>query len=162
MNVIIDYDIYYEIGYFINDKNEKYKHLIIWRRENKAFVRELDMISKSDVTNTDFEGIDAARDEWNDLCSSHNASDLVNSLYTENAIYYNDGALFVGRTAITSRYSVIESPSVSFIITPIICEPVKNNIYFEIGQGSGAYNGKYAIIWKKINSNWEILLDSND
>jgi hypothetical protein len=44
----------------------------------------------------------------------------------------------------------------------MIIEAVNQELVFEIGQGSGSYNGNYLLVWKKGEDDvWRILLDSN-
>ena len=69
-------EVSYEIGFFVNSKNVKFKYLIIWKKVNGEFFREVEMVSKSENEATDVAGINAARNQWMELCNHHLVKDL--------------------------------------------------------------------------------------
>ena len=152
----------YEIGFFVNSKNIKFKHLIIWKKVQGVFLREIEMISKSENETTDITGIQAARNLWMDYCNHHRVKDLVTNTYFENAVYYNNGRITLGTKNIEKEYRYMTNPSYQLTLTPIVLETVNKSLAFEIGQCSGSYKGKYVLIWGKRNgASWKAIFDSN-
>ena len=151
----------FEIGYFVTTNNKKFMHLLIGRKVNNDFVRELEILSESNGEVAGVAGINKARNNWMALCNSHKANELVSRAYTENAVYYNNKRVLIGATDIVKEYRYMNNPSYQLTLTPIIVEGAGKNLAFEIGQCSGSYQGKYTLVWKKIGDTWKVLVDSN-
>ena len=159
---VIPNKLEYEIGAF-ETTNSTYRHIVIWSFENNKKVRELEFITKKEASKkTLIDEINKARNKWITLCNKHNASNLVSTLYTPSAIYYNHKPVVIGTSAISKEYSYMNNPKYSLSLKPIHTEIVTNNMALEIGQCSGSYNGKYLLVWKKNKDDqWQIMVDSN-
>ena len=97
-----------------------------------------------------------------ELCNAHRASELVSTVYTPDAYYYNCGRILQGAEAISNEYSYMNSPQYSLKLTPKHVVFVTSNIAYEIGRCSGSYPLPYMLLWKKkSDGNWQILMDSN-
>lgn len=154
-------DLSFEINYFISGDQKKFKQLIIGRKVNGVFLRELEITSEANDETADLSSINNARNAWMKLCNGHKASELVRSAYTDNAVYYNSHRVLVGTANITTEYRYMNNPDYRLTLTPIIVEGAGKNIAFEIGQCSGSYLGKYTLVWKKVGNTWKVLFDSN-
>jgi ketosteroid isomerase-like protein len=154
-------DMSFEIGYFITDDSKKFMHLLVGKKVNNDFVREVEILSESNGEPLDATGINKARIDWMKLCNTHKANELVSKAYTSNAIYYNNNRILVGTAPIAKEYSYMNNPSYQLTLTPLIAETAGKDLVFEIGQCSGSYGGKYTLVWKKEGDSWKVLFDSN-
>ena len=59
-----------------------------------------------------------ARKKWVKLCNKHKARNLVEELYTKDAIYYNRGRVLRGHDLISQEYSYMNNPSYSLQLNP--------------------------------------------
>ena len=91
----------------------------------------------------------------------HNANNLVQEMYTENALYYNHKPIDIGVEQIAKTYSYMNRPQYKLHLEVLKVVPVNKHIVYEIGQCSGSYRGKYVIIWQKTSKGWQVLLDTN-
>lgn len=153
----------YEIGRFYTQRGQMYQHLLIWGLQREVPLRALEMIVKGEnVDSAILEQINQRRTEWIELCNQHNASNLVEQLYSEDAIYYNHKPIIRGHELITADYQYMNRPQYELLLTPIIIAPVNEQLVYEIGQCSGSYGGKYILIWEKeVNGKWYISMDAN-
>ncbi len=151
----------FEIGYFISGTDKKLLHLIVSKKVNDEFVREVEILSEADSETLDAASINAARTLWMKYCNSHRANELVSNVYTGNAVYYNNNRTLVGTAAIAAEYRYMNNPSYQLTLTPIAVEAAGNGTAFEIGQCSGSYRGKYILVWKKTGNTWKVAFDSN-
>ncbi|MEN0051242.1 MAG: hypothetical protein AAF806_29525 [Bacteroidota bacterium] len=153
-------DIEYELGEWVSENKSFYRFL---RIKDAKGLRALEFYTGGDLNHElDYGEIDTARAKWMELCNQHDAAELVEQLYTDNAIYYNHKPVLIGTESIAVEYSYMNNPDYSLKLVPLTVEPANKNIVFEIGQCSGSYNGKYVLIWKKVADGvWKILLDSN-
>ena len=152
----------YEIGEFIDTKNQKYKHLIIWETKNLNRQRAFEFVEKVEPTESILSELERRRKLWMQLCNNHNATELINEMYSENTLYYNHKPIIKGRDSLIPVYQYMNQESYELSLSPMVIEIVNNNFVFEIGQCKGSYNGKYILIWKKgENGKWEIFIDSN-
>jgi ketosteroid isomerase-like protein len=152
----------YEIGSFINKDDGLAKHLIIWNTSDGNTKRELEFITETTGAKVDLDVIKKQRTEWIRLCNAHDANTLIETLYTENRMYYNKGRLLTGRVDLVTEYEYMNNPQYNLTLNPILIEPVSETIVYEMGQCKGSYDGKYLLVWQK-NSNgvWKVLFDSN-
>ncbi|PTM09763.1 MAG: hypothetical protein DA407_05170 [Bacteroidetes bacterium] len=152
----------YEIGSFINKDDVLAKHLIIWNTTNNGGKRELEFIMETDKSKVNLEDIDKQRAQWMRLCNAHDAKSLIETMYSENTMYYNRGRLLTGRNDLVKEYEYMNNPQYQLSLEPIIVEPVTGSIVYEMGQCKGSYNGKYILIWQQNeNGIWQVLFDSN-
>lgn len=152
----------YTIESFETKNGASFVNLLIWLKTNGDRSKVLDAVYQKADGPVDSKGITKAREKWMELCNQHNAGQLVRSLYTEDAIYYNRGRVLRGHDQISSEYSYMNNPSYSLELNPQILERVTDEIAYEIGQCSGSYSLPYMLIWKKqSNGNWKIYFDSN-
>ena len=106
--------------------------------------------------------LEERRELWMEKCNAHAVEDLVNSLYTDNTMYYNHRPMVQGHETLSSVYQYMARPSYSLQLEPLHLLAVHEGLVFEIGQCSGSYPGKYILVWVKTPSGeWKILLDSN-
>jgi len=158
---VLDSTIIYEIGR-IWSTDQTYAHLLIWRNTNGTLKRELEFVTPIGYKKNKQEDITASRTQWMKLCNAHNAAELVNEMYTENALYYNHKPMVIGREAITAEYHYMNNTEYELTLNPSIVEIVNETLAFEIGQCSGSYPGNYVLIWQKgKDGKWRILMDSN-
>ncbi|MEL7532227.1 MAG: hypothetical protein AAFN10_13000 [Bacteroidota bacterium] len=153
----------YEIGQFTTSNRALYYHLLIWNMEAEQPLRELEMIASGGTLDASIlKEIDQRREEWIKLCNAHDAANLVEQLYREDAFYYNHKPMVRGRAAITEDYSYMNRPEYSLLLKPIMVQPVNENWVFEIGECSGSYGGKYMLVWQKgKDGKWYVYMDSN-
>lgn len=152
----------YEIGSFINKDDGLAKHLIIWNMSDGNEKRELEFITESNGAKVDLDVIKKQRSEWITLCNAHDAKTLIETMYTENAMYYNKGKLLKGRNDLVAEYDYMNNPQYQLTLEPILVEPVSETIVYEIGQCKGSYKGKYMLVWQKNSEGvWKVLFDSN-
>jgi ketosteroid isomerase-like protein len=152
----------YEISSFHTD-GESFKSIAINERDKES-VEVLEFIANSRSTNNEAvkNRLQKRRQEWIKLCNEHNAANLVTNLYLPDAIYFNHKPLIIGRENLTKAYSYMNDTNYSLKLEPLHVEVVSNEFAFEIGQCSGAYQGKYLLVWKKNeNDQWFIIVDSN-
>ena len=152
----------YEIGGFLTDTGTPYKHLIIWNHKTDPPLREIEVIAETKYYSPAPEELDEARERWMELCNAHNAADLINTMYTEDALYYNHKPMISGREPLVKEYSYMNNPDYSLKLSPLYTAQVSNELVYEIGQCSGSYKGKYVIVWEKQDDgNWQVFFDSN-
>ncbi|WP_350293378.1 hypothetical protein [uncultured Croceitalea sp.] len=151
----------YEIGSFKNATNGLMKYAVIWDTSHETEKRVLEFLAEADDFSLDLKPIHAQRDKWIKLCNSHNATNLINNLYSQNTMYYNHRPIVIGREDLITNYAYMNNADYKLALHPIIIEPVSKNIVYEIGQCKGSYNGKYILIWQKTGEGWQILFDSN-
>lgn len=157
-----DGSIHYEIAGFKNSDGILYKQVLIWRKLKDDFKKELEFVAKSGTTEDLSSEIDEARARWMKYCNAHMATELVNQVYSKNPFYYNNGRPIITTSeALIREYSYMNNPQYSLKLTPLVIEPVTDELVYEIGQCSGSYGGKYVIIWTKEDGIWKVLLDSN-
>jgi len=155
-----DYD--YEIGSFKNKDGVEVKSIIIWKRTDSIDLRELEFLAETSNSSVDFKIIDSQRTEWMRLCNKHNASNLIEAMYTKNTMYYNRGRLLHGRVALIQEYDYMNDPQYQLTLQPITIESISESLIYELGQCSGSYNGKYILVWQKNQEGvWQIMFDSN-
>ncbi len=151
----------YEIGSFKNANGGLMKYVLIWDTSQDSHQRVLEFIDFADTTTVDLKEIDHQRAAWITHCNAHNAENLINTMYTEDTMYYNHRPMVVGRENLIPIYSYMNNPNYQLTLHPIIVEPVSKNLVYEIGQCKGSYNGKYILIWKKTDQGWQVLFDAN-
>jgi ketosteroid isomerase-like protein len=152
----------YEMGKIYTRGHKTYIYLHIWDTGDQHKKIELEFIEESRSSSPVTNEINKAREEWMRLCNQHDASKLIDKMYTENALYYNHKPMVVGRNAITREYSYMNNGNYHLKLDPIHSEMVNEKMVFEIGQCSGSYGGKYMIVWQKTASGvWQVLMDSN-
>jgi len=159
---VSDSTVIYEIGHF-RKSDKAYSHLILWRKDGKRLLRELELFAprRKQVENQKSQ-IDQKRTEWMAVCNTHNTEKLVTEFYSNSALYYNHRPMIIGQKAIIEEYSYMSNPNYRLKLNPITFEMVNESLAFEIGQGSGSYNGNYVLIWQKDeNGEWNIFFDSN-
>ncbi len=150
----------YEIGAFTSE-GEHYKQVVITDTKNTN-TRVFEFITRASTLDDYRADIDRRRAQWISLCNQHNAQNLINTLYTENTIYYNHRPVVKTREALIPVYQYMNNPQYSLQLTPLHVELVNATTAFEIGQCSGSYNGKYILIWEKADDGeWYVKIDSN-
>ena len=162
ITAVLDSTVVYELGNFSTPDRTSYAHLIIWRKGDDRIKRELELVAKRVLKTPVPVDLDQRRKEWMNLCNANKVDELVNELYTENTLYYNHKPMVIGREAVIEEYGYMNNPQYELQLNPIILEVVNHELVFEIGKGSGSYNGNYVLVWKKGEDDvWRILLDSN-
>lgn len=152
----------YEIGTFTTSDGLSYSHLIIWKNVDATKKRELELIYERTDQQPDIKVLKPIRELWMKYANQHEPMKLVQATYHENAYYYNHRPMIIGAAAIGKTYAYMKRDSYELQLSPIIVEPVNENIIYEIGQCSGSYGGNYLLVWKRDPSGkWKILLDSN-
>lgn len=157
-----DRKIEYEMGGYHTTNGKKFKHIVIWQRANGDRKRTFEYIAQVTSTSYDLSDIDSRRQQWIELCNKHDASALIQEMYSDSTLYYNHKPIVKGREALAKEYSYMNNEKYELSLHPIIVDSVNEEIVIEIGQCKGSYNGKYIIIWKKNQNNkWEVFIDSN-
>ena len=159
-----DSSISYEIGNFITANKKEFSHLIIWRKDKESMKRELEIIVEQNFGTppASLEEIANRRAEWMRLCNLHNTKNLVNSLYSDNTLYYNHRPMIVGRIEVIKEYQYMNNPNYHLHLQPLHIHLANTDTAFEIGQCSGSYGGNYVLVWKRGSDNiWRVLMDSN-
>lgn len=120
------------------------------------------LISKSHLQSNETNRIDEARAQWMTFCNHQRVDELIENLYCEDAIYFNQKPILQGRSAIRQEYSYMTSANYSLELTPLFIEQINEEYAIEIGQCSGSYGGKYVLVWEKqVDGQWQICFDSN-
>lgn len=156
--------IYYELIKFKTKELKEYLQFVILEAESKKQVRAFEFTAESsfDSKKVDTTSISDKRNVWIKLCNAHNAENLVNQLYSENALYFNHRPLIQGRESLIKEYAYMNNDKYTLTLEPLILKTVNENIAYEIGQCKGSYEGKYILIWKKeFDGEWKIYIDSN-
>ncbi len=152
----------YELGGFFTQSGKEYRHVLIWNLKGEKPVRELEFVAQAQEVTWEQEPIDARRRRWVELCNAHQAQVLVDSVYAENALYYNHRPLAKGRAEIGKIYGYMNDPKYNLDLQPLFVDRATEDLSLEIGQCSGSYGGKYVIVWQKNEDRvWRVLLDSN-
>ena len=152
----------YEIGSSKTDKGGEFAHILIWSKEKSSpqIIAEV-VFEKSGNPEVPAE-LAKARDNWVEFCNKNNAKDLVEALYTEDAIYYNRGRVLRGHDQLSREYSYMDNPAYTLQLNPKHIEMVSDKMVFEIGRCSGSYPLPYILVWKMQNDgSWKIYFDSN-
>jgi hypothetical protein len=156
----------YEIGGFASSSGNTFKHLAISEEHDNEQLRLFEIIALSEMETLDLTCLEQRRVDWINAANSHNATEFISDLYTENAVYYYHGgnALYIGNSNIVDAYRFMEAPSYRIDkLEAIHVEPVSSNLVFEIGTWimPGA-EGEYVIVWQLCTDKvWRILFDSN-
>lgn len=157
-----DSSLVYEIGSIQSSDKKHYTVLRIMKSEAGTKKTEMEYIAASTDTQVDTAGISQRRAEWMRLCNLHNAFQLVSTMYTGDAIYFNHKPIVVGTENIAKEYGYMNSPNYSLQLLPLYVKPVTDSLIYEIGQCRGTYGGKYILIWKKVkDGKWMVWVDSN-
>ncbi|WP_421869833.1 hypothetical protein [Marinoscillum sp.] len=152
----------YEIGTFTTSDGLSFSHLIIWKNVNATKKREFELVYERTDQQPDIKVLDPIRELWMKYANQHEPMKLVQATYHENAYYYNHRPMIIGVAAIGETYAYMKRESYELHLSPIIVEPVNENIIYEIGQCSGSYGGNYILVWKRgAGGEWKIMLDSN-
>ena len=152
----------YEIGLSRMEIDGQYAHSIVWSVENGSGQKIAEVIFES-TNNVEIpDELTTARKKWVRLCNEHNARKLVETLYTEDAIYYNRGRVLNGHEQLSREYSYMNDTSYTLQLNPKHVEMVREDLVFEIGQCSGSYPLPYLLVWKKQkDGDWKVYFDSN-
>lgn len=154
--------IRYDISRLKPASGPDYIQLVIWRKANGQYLRELDFLVPLVPGRTDLTALDQARDKWIELCNEHDAAVLVEQLYEPEALYYNHRPVITGREQIAETYSYMNDEEYSLHLDPLVVQPVRQDLVLEVGQCSGSYGGKYVLIWRRnAEGQWQIWMDSN-
>ena len=152
----------YEIGELAIENNSFPTMLIKSQQGELSPEIDLLVIHEEQNPSNDVAGIASQRMQWMELCNSHQASELVQQLYTADTYYYNRGRLLKGIEAVSTEYGYMNSPGYSLKLTPKKLVFVSSTIAYEIGMCSGSYSLPYMLVWEKqADSRWKVLLDSN-
>ena len=97
-----------------------------------------------------------------ELCNAHDPAILVNTLYTEDNLYFNHKPLVKGRTLLIQEYAYMARDNYELLLNPTFFYQLNDDMAYEIGQCKGSYNGKYILIWRKDDDGkWRVYMDSN-
>ncbi|PQB04186.1 hypothetical protein BST85_04165 [Aureitalea marina] len=152
----------YEIGGFRTNYGQLFGQFVIWELNSNPKRRLFEFTVPAEIIEIDKTELDQRRKEWMQYCNAHRVDQLVNELYTKDALYYNHRPLIKGREAILREYSYMNNPSYQLELNPLIVQPLREDLVIEIGQCAGGYNGKYILIWERNKDGlWQIALDSN-
>ena len=152
----------YEIGEFMDNRNQKYKYLIIWETKDLNRQRVFEFVEEIELTDAIPPEIESRRNLWMQLCNNHNAAELINEMYSKNTLYFNHKPMVKGRDSLIPEYEYMNNKDYELSLSPEVVKAVNNDFVFEIGQCKGSYLGKYILIWRKTEmGKWEIFIDSN-
>lgn len=152
----------YEISEIILRDGRHFRILVIWNLEWPGPRRELEMVEEVRPVKNYRDQLRARRTQWMSLCNAHQVEQLVEELYTPDAVYYNHRPMITGREAIINTYQYMKNPQYTLSLEPLLVAPVNDRLIYEIGQCSGSYPGKYILVWKRdAGGKWWILMDSN-
>jgi ketosteroid isomerase-like protein len=130
---------------------------------DQAWMISLEVVSHVAMQNYDLPIIDRRRQEWVAFSNSHLVNDLVTDLYANDALYFDQANIHIGRAEIITAYQYMSDPGFSINLTGLSSCQLQDDLAFELGEySSNGTVGMYTIIWEKTHDGrWHIALDSN-
>lgn len=157
----------------LKSNGEPYLLLTGWKDTEEGWTREADIVVKrspdvsSELSVSLKKQLYQARKEWVKLANRHDPMTHVQSLYTEDAVYFGNGTRSNGRAGIAERYSYMENPNYQVDLEASFQIQSKNDEVLEVGRYfTGKFpkgpGGLYLILWEKqASKEWLIRLDYN-
>ena len=99
---------------------------------------------------------------WMKYSNAHDHAQLIEVVYSPEAVYVNGGRVDVGRKEIIDRYVYMSNPNWEIQLIPLKQLNVQDDILFEIGRYESTGMGHYLIVWEKQESGtWQACLYFN-
>lgn len=127
-NVSHAQNVRYEIGAFISETGHQFKHLIIYETIDNTELRLFEIVAQCDSVPACTSKLSQRRLDWAKWAGSHQVSNFITDLYTNNAVYYYQSAndLRIGNESIIEAYDYMNDPNFTFDkLEAIHCDPVK-------------------------------------
>ena len=151
-----------EIVRLVDEQDQTFVQFIAWKQMGDKWIREFEMImDEAEVDSFDETEIDAARNTWVEFSNAHDHLKLIETSYTEDGIYVNNGKYYEGRSSIAPRYSYMSNPSWKITLKGLFVLPISNDQVIEIGQFTSSGTGLYVILWERQTEDWQAQLDFN-
>lgn len=154
-------NVVYEIGDLLSDTKQIFQYLTVWYKEDSAWQRELEAVTPKTVTgNKAVPDINQARNSW--MEASKDAELLVDTMYTNHAVYYKRPTLHAGKNKIKDMYKGVMQSGSTMSLESVITTQITEDLAYEIGKYSdrGA-TGYYIFIWQQENEKWKTRLDTD-
>lgn len=154
----------FEIGYYLSDSSsQKTSYLIAWKKEKNSWLKELEVLYSNEVENNiPTSEIDLARSSWENYSNKHQPDSFVQHLYSPNCIYFNDGYIYRGTTALKEKYAYMSDADWRIRLASKSTMQVSDSLFYDIGQYASSGIGHYFILWQLQKDNqWKVLLDFN-
>jgi hypothetical protein len=154
---------YFEMGQYISNSPDVFLiGIIAWNKQGDQWKKELEILYKNQEFDVfDVNGIDEAREKWVELSNAHNHQNLVNEVYTRDAIYFHKAIISKGTQNIVPRYAYMSNPKWSITLESLQQIPVNNNLVLEVGKYTSSGIGLYILIWQRTIDKWQALFDFN-
>ena len=162
---------YFETGiYRTGDAEEKTIHYVtIWFKNTSPdnhtpWLRELDVMYLQQGESADSDTLDAARSQWNKLATRRSALRMIQSMYTEDAVYINKREVHNGRPAIISEYSTYIDQGYAVKLWVKRSVAVNPNVVIDTGKynAGGDFNGYYVQVWKQqSDKSWRVIFEAD-
>ena len=139
----------FEMG-FLHGKNGKFVYVNGWRKTKKDYKNEVSFVRETEseqIMNIEYSR--EQRQTWMHHSNAHAPADLVNELYTPDALYFSGGKLNQGRESIIARYSYMKRPDWAIVLQGMMLLKVDEDTYFEIGSYQSSGDGIYLLIWQQ-------------
>ncbi len=158
-----------EIGYIKTKSQSNFAYVTAWQNGADGLCKEVHLVyplagefnlpikNKAHDTN-----IDQARDLWVELSNSHRPSKLIKLLYTEDALYFNQGKTYKGFLGIDPKYAYMSNKNWDIELFAEHVLQVSESRALEIGYYKSSGKGHYILVWEKdVEGTWKVLFDFN-
>ena len=143
---------YIELGLFETDNKENLflAYITAWQYDSDKWFRDLDVLIPKIKNDDNLSELDNPRTKWVEHANAHDPEKLINSVYTENAVYLSNGKPELGRENIIRRYSYMSKEDFKIDLEKKHQLMVQPGLVFETGLYIiPQYTGYYIIVWEK-------------
>ena len=106
--------------------------------------------------------IDRARGDWVRYSNAQDPTTLIERVYASDAVYFNDGRVDRGRSAITQRYQYMTRPGWTIQLYPRHLAWLGADAIVEVGQYQSSGIGHYVLFWQQqADGTWHARLGHN-
>jgi len=154
---------YFDMGIY-KAQNGNFASIVGWKRISGKWMREIQILypletgAEAPLT----EMINSYAEAWMKYSNAHDHAQLIEVVYSPEAVYVNGGRVDVGRKEIIDRYAYMSNPNWYIQLFPVKQLEVQDDILFEIGRYESTGTGHYVIVWEKQESGqWQACLDFN-
>ncbi|MEO0777871.1 MAG: hypothetical protein AAFW73_18575 [Bacteroidota bacterium] len=156
---------YYEWGHYLDTAGiPRLASLIAWQlRVAGGWRRDLEILHPYQAQSRAIPAaIDRARGDWVRYSNAQDPTTLIERVYASDAVYFNDGRVDRGRSAITQRYQYMTRPGWTIQLYPRHLAWLGADAIVEVGQYQSSGIGHYVLFWQQqADGTWQARLDHN-